>query len=176
MPGTPATSSSHSRSAARHQRLEHHVETAAVRQMALDDPQLAVGLAAQEHADVDREDLVEAGVAEVGLVQRRHLERRPAGGDVVGIPPGRRLDHRRRPVDRVDAAAVQLLAHQRHRDAVPAADLQEAIGRLDLQRLDRPYQPFRRPAAAHPAPLDRSGPPQRRAGPAITPGRHATRS
>jgi hypothetical protein len=49
----------------------------------------------------------------------------------------RHLDHLCRPVNRHDGATAHPLAHERHRGAVTAADLQEPIVGLDPQRLYR---------------------------------------
>src|SRR3954471_11280408 len=96
-----------------------------------------------EGSDVEGEDLVEAPIAEVGLLQRDGLEHSPARVDVLAVPPRCHLDHLGRAVDRGDRSRRQPLAEQGDRDAVAAADLEQAVGRADLQSVDRPDEPLR---------------------------------
>ena len=91
-----------------------------------------------EGSDVEGEDLVEAAIAEVGVLQRDGLEHSPARVDVLAVPPRGHLDHLGRAVDRGDRSRCQPLADQGDRDAVAAADLEQAVGRADLQGIDRP--------------------------------------
>ena len=69
--------------------------------------------------------------------------RPPIPGEVLTISPRGHLDHLGRAVDRGDRSRRQLLADQRDRDAVAAADLEQAIGRTDVQSVDRPDKPLR---------------------------------
>ena len=96
-----------------------------------------------EGSDVEGEDLVEAAIAEVGVLQRDGLEHSPARVDVLAVPPRGHLDHLGRAVDRGDRSRCQPLADQGDRDAVAAADLEQAVGRADLQGIDRPDEPLR---------------------------------
>jgi hypothetical protein len=59
-------------------------------------------------------------------------------------PPGHR-DHRLGAVEGDDAAVAEVLGDERHRDTVPAAHLEHAVGGLDVEHVDRPDQPLRRP-------------------------------
>ena len=63
--------------------------------------------------------------------------------DVLAVPSRGHLDHLGRAVDRGDRSRRQPLADQRDRDAVAAADLEQAVGRADLQSVDRPDKPLR---------------------------------
>src|SRR6187200_1879053 len=96
-----------------------------------------------EGSDVEGEDLVEAPIAEVRVLQRDGLEHSPARVDVLAVPPRGHLDHLGRAVDRGDRSRRQPLADQGDRDAVAAADLEQAVGRADLQSADRPDEPLR---------------------------------
>jgi hypothetical protein len=81
-----------------------------------------------EGSDVEGEDIVEAAIAEVRVLQRDGLERSPARVDVLAVPPRGNLDHLGRAVDRGDRSRRQPLADQGDRDAVAAADLEQAGG------------------------------------------------
>src|SRR3954471_22985088 len=96
-----------------------------------------------EGSDVEGEDLVEAPIAELRVLQRDGLEHSPARVDVLAVPPCGHLDHLGRAVDRGDRSRRQPLADQGDRDAVAAADLEQAVGRADLQGVDRPDEPLR---------------------------------
>src|SRR3954451_14888150 len=96
-----------------------------------------------EGSDVEGEDLVEAALAEVRVLQRDGLEHSPARVDVLAVPARGHRDHLGRAVDRGDRSRRQLLADQRDRDAVAASDLEQAVGRADRQRVDRPDEPLR---------------------------------
>src|SRR3954463_1436749 len=110
-----------------------------------DDPQRLPRLM-PEGRDVEGEDLVESLVPEVRLLERGRLQHRPAFRDVLAIPPSGHLDHLLRTIDRGDPSAGQPLADERYRYAVPAADLQHAIGWVERQGVHRPDEPFRGPA------------------------------
>src|SRR3954449_9195510 len=96
-----------------------------------------------EGSDVEGEDLVEAPIAQVRVLQRGGLERSPARVDVLAVPPLRHLDHLGRAVDRGDRSRRQPLADQRDRDPLAAANLEQAVGWMDLQGVDRPDEPLR---------------------------------
>ena len=96
-----------------------------------------------EGSDVEGEDLVIAPVAEVRVLQRDGLEHSPARVDVLAVPPRGHLDHLGRAVDRGDRSRRQPLADQGDRDAVAATDLEQAVGRANLQSVDRPDKPLR---------------------------------
>src|SRR3954466_2091904 len=96
-----------------------------------------------EGSDVEGEDLVEAPIAEVDVLQPDGLEHRPARVDVLAVPPRGHLDHLRRAVDRGDRSGRQPLADQGDRDPMAAADLEQAVGRADLQSVDGPDEPLR---------------------------------
>src|SRR5262245_20590848 len=116
----------------------------------VDSPTRAKGLAdgAERHlrplpegSDVEGKDLVEAPIAEVRVLQRDGLEYSPARFDVLAVPPRGHLDHLGRAVDRGDRSRRQPLADQGDRDAVATADLEQAIGRADLESVHRPDEP-----------------------------------
>src|SRR3954447_13630679 len=86
-----------------------------------------------EGSDVEGEDLVEAPIAEVRVLQRGGLEHSPARVDVLTVPPRGHLDHLGRAVDCGDSSRRQPLADQGDRDTMAAADLEQAVGRADLQ-------------------------------------------
>ena len=94
-------------------------------------------------SDVEGEDLVEAAIAEVGVLQRDGLEHSPARVDVLAVPPRVAisiiLGERSIAGDR---SRRQPLADQGDPDAVAAADLEQAVGRADLQGVDRPDEPM----------------------------------
>jgi hypothetical protein len=93
-----------------------------------------------EEPDANGEDLVEAALAEIRVLGRGHQELGDPRLDEGRVPEPRRLDHLGRAVDRDVAAAVKSLADHRRRHAVPAADLEQPVGRLDVKRLHRPLQ------------------------------------
>jgi len=97
-----------------------------------------------EEAGSAGEDLVEALLAQVGLVQRRREERGATGGDVGGVASGRRGGHRRRPVESDHPSAAQPFADQRDRRSVAASDLEHAVSRPHVELPDRPGEPRRR--------------------------------
>src|ERR687898_866071 len=96
-----------------------------------------------EGSDIEGKDLVEAPIAEVRVLQPDGLEHSPARVDVLAVPPRGHLDHLGRAVDRGDRSHRQPLADQGDRDAVATADLEQAVGRADLQRVDRPDEALR---------------------------------
>src|SRR3954451_2623459 len=110
-----------------------------------------------EGSDVEGENLVEAPIAELRVLQRDGLEHSPARVDVLAVSPRGHRDHLGRAVDRGDRPRRQLLADERDRDAVAAADLEQAVGRADLQRVDRPDEPLRGFARHAPAIASRAG-------------------
>ena len=114
-------------------------EDAAGREPALGQPPRPLGLAVEE-PDTHGEDLVEAPVAEVGVLEPGDEELGRAVGDIGGVPPRRGLDHLRRAVDRRQPRAA--LAHQRGRDAVPAADLQHALAGPHVEPVHHAAQPL----------------------------------
>src|SRR5206468_1296582 len=65
-----------------------------------------------EGSDVEGEDLVEAPIAEVRVLQRDGLEHSPARIHVLAVPPRGHLDHFGRAVDRGDPSRRQPLADQ----------------------------------------------------------------
>src|SRR3954463_3400196 len=79
-------------------------------------------------SDVEGEDLVEASVAEVRVLQSDGLEHSPARIDVLAVPPRGHLDHLARAVDRGDRSGRQPLADQGDRHALAAADLEQSVG------------------------------------------------
>ncbi len=98
---------------------------------------------APQVGDVHGDDAVVAPAAQVGGRQRRGDDLEGAGRDVHRVPPRRRGGHRRRAVERGDVpGAREALADQRDRDAVAAADLQHAVGRLHAERVDDPGEPL----------------------------------
>ena len=104
-----------------------------------------------EGSDVEGKDLVEAAIAEVRVLQRDGFEPSPARVDVLAIPARGHLDHLGRAVDRGDRSCRRPLADQGDRDAVAAADLEQAVSRADLQSVDRPEEPLRSLADHAPA-------------------------
>jgi hypothetical protein len=74
-------------------------------------------------------------VAEIEVLELGDEEFGAARRDVVGVPPRGGLDHLRRPVHRREPAAVAALADEAGRHAVPAADLQDAIVGLHVERV-----------------------------------------
>ena len=96
-----------------------------------------------EGSDVEGEDLVEAPIAQVRVLQRDGLEHSPARVDMLAISPRGHLDHLGRAVDRGDRSRRQPLTGQGDRDAVATPDLEQAVGRADLQCVDRPDEPLR---------------------------------
>ena len=105
-------------------------------------PSAAAGCC-QKGATLKAENLVETAIAEVHVLQRDSLEHGLARVDVLAVPAHGQLDHLGRAVDRGDHSRRQPLADQRDRDALAAADLEQAVGRADLQRVDRPDEPLR---------------------------------
>jgi hypothetical protein len=95
-----------------------------------------------EEAHPDREDRVEAPVSQVQALEFGDEELGDAGLDVRGVPAVRGLDHVRGPVHRGQPAAVEPLAHERRRDALPASDLQHPVIGPDVQLLDDRAQPL----------------------------------
>jgi len=93
--------------------------------------QLTGRIPAEQHGQVDGEDLVELPAVELRVVQGGLLEGGQPGGFERRVASPRRGDHLRRAVDREDAAAAQPLAHQGHGHAVPAARFEQPVVRLD---------------------------------------------
>jgi hypothetical protein len=73
---------------------------------------------------------------QIELLQLRDDELGLAGLHVRGVSARGRLDHLRRAVDRGQASALEPLADERRRDAVPAADLEDPVVRLDVEPPD----------------------------------------
>jgi hypothetical protein len=136
------------------QGLEGQEQATAGGEVPAHDLELANGVTPKEHRHVDGQHLVEAGVVQVGVVQRGGQERGAAGADVVGVAALRRRDHRGGPVDGGDVAPAvgELLAHQRDRHTVAAADLEDAVVALQAEDADRPRQPFGWPVPAQDRP------------------------
>jgi hypothetical protein len=127
-------------------RLEQDDEPALGPQVAPDGGGFAFGASAQKWREVQAEDRVEAGVAEVGVPQRRGHDRGAAGLDMGAVAPPGDLGHLRRAVDGHDVAAVEALADERHGHAVTAAELQQPVLGLDVEAVHRPGDACRRPA------------------------------
>ena len=94
-----------------------------------------VGLAV-EQTDACREDLVEAAVSEVDVLDRPDEELGLSRGDVLLVPSGRGVDHLRRAVDRRESAGSETLADEGRGDAVPAPDLEHVVPWADVQPVD----------------------------------------
>src|SRR4051812_49473383 len=90
-----------------------------------------------EGSDVEGEDLVEALIAEVRVLQRDGLEHSPARVDMLAIPPRGHLDHLGRAVDRGDRSRRQPLADQGGGDAWPPPASEQATARPTFRRADR---------------------------------------
>jgi hypothetical protein len=80
-----------------------------------------------EEPDADREDRVEASVAEIDVLEIPDEELGLPGLDVRRIPARCRSDHRRRAIDRSKSTVIESLADERGGDAVPASDLEHSF-------------------------------------------------
>jgi phosphatidylglycerophosphatase C len=97
-----------------------------------------------ERRDVEGEDPVEALIAKIRVLERHRLEHGPAGLDVQTVPAPGGGDHLMRAVDGSDPTrGTEPLRYQRDRYSVPAADLENTVAAIELQRLDRPDEPLR---------------------------------
>jgi hypothetical protein len=122
-------------------RVEDREGRSAGREPPLDDAPRALWVAVEE-ADADGEDLVEAALTQVELLELRDEELGLARFDICRVPACRHFDHLRRTVDREQVAAVEALADKRRGDALPAPDLQDAVSRPDVQLLDDGAKPL----------------------------------
>jgi hypothetical protein len=95
----------------------------------------SAGLAV-EQAHAHGEDLVEAALAEVQLLELGDEELGLSCRDVLGVAALRRLDHLGGAVDSREAPPVEPLADIGRRDALAAADLEHAVARLDAELVD----------------------------------------
>jgi len=86
---------------------------------------------AVEEADPYREDLVEAALAQIGVLERRHEELGPARLDVGRIAARGGLDHLGRTVDRREMPALEALADEGGRHSVPATALEDPTPAVD---------------------------------------------
>ena len=127
--------------------LVEEVESASRREQAFRDSQHRLGIS-PERRHVEGVDRAEALGPDIEPLELRYLERRPAGGDVLGVASGGELDHLARAVDAKDPAAHQPLADERDGDAVTAADFEEVIVGSDVQHLHRPRLALRRSHAS----------------------------
>ncbi len=89
-----------------------------------------------KQADADREDDVEAPLAEIEVLERRDDEFRLARLDMDGIAAAGRVDHLLRAVDGRQTAAIEALADERGGDPVTAADLQHSVIGPDRELFD----------------------------------------
>jgi hypothetical protein len=96
----------------------------------------------------NREDLVEAALAEVQVFEGCDQELGLAGLHVGGIAALSGLDHLRRAVHRRETAASETLADQRGRNPVSAADLEHAVVGPYVKALDDGSQALAQAARA----------------------------
>ncbi len=89
-----------------------------------------------KEANADREDLVEAAVSQVEVLEGRDEELCPAGFDVRRIPAHGGLDHLGQTIDRCEMSRFEPLADERRRNSVPATNLEHHVVRPDIQLLD----------------------------------------
>ncbi len=94
------------------------------------------GRAHVKEPDADGEDLVEAAVCQVEVLEGRDEELGLAGFNVRRVSTCCGFDHLGRAVDRGQMASSQALADERRGDAVAAPDLEDPVIRLDAQLLD----------------------------------------
>src|SRR5687768_2039827 len=121
-------------------RVEEDEDRTAGREPSLDEAARTLGLTMEE-ANADREDLVEATISQVEVLEGRDEELSLASLDVRHVSTRGRLDHLRRAVYRGEMAFFEALAHERRRDPVPAPDLEHPVTRPDVQLLDYRSQP-----------------------------------
>jgi hypothetical protein len=129
--------------------IEEGEERSAGCEPPLDDIARTLGVAVKEtHAN--REDLVEAAVSQVEVLEDRDEELGPAGLDVRRVSVGCGLNHLRRAVDRGEMSLLKPLANERRRDPVPAPDLEHQVIGPDVQLLDDRSQSLTHDTASWP--------------------------
>jgi hypothetical protein len=75
----------------------------------------------------NREDHIEAALAEVDVLKARNEELGIPRCDVRCVSPRRRLDHPRRSIDRGQSASFELLTDQRRGHPVTTSDFKDAV-------------------------------------------------